>query len=244
MDDDSLFTLNISTNLCQLPVLSFIWATCHMKEHNNQKPQNNEIILVWSLDCFYQKLLSTERKRVRVTTDGRHSPTQMVTPTCSHYDTAGCHDKHLDQSQHSVCALIQFTLRQYLCPPRHGCCQRRYWLRCLLGRWGHRSLLRPPPRAHGRCQKTDHPEWGHCAPLAWSNTVRLNDEHSGRLWPKPWVYGMDVICEKFATWDWRSCTVVRLGFVGAGRASLSCWLSVLEPVATQRYSWKIKAFRH
>lgn len=176
---------HINTNLCQLPVLSFIWATCCMKEHDNQKLQKkwNNICLISGL--FLWKAALHREWKVRTTTDGSYSPTQVVTPkrtTCSHHYVLDSLDKHLDESQHYVCPLIQFIKRQHLCPPLRGCCRRRYWLQCLLCRCGLRSPLRPPPRAHGHCQRTDHPEWGRYTPLAWSNTARWNDEHSGGLY--------------------------------------------------------------
>lgn len=83
------------------------------------------------------------------------------------------------QGQHVVTrvrvssSVFVFSFSSYLCPPLRCCCQRKYQLRCLLGRWGRRSPLRPLPRAHGHCQRTDHhPEWGRCTHLAWSNNIR------------------------------------------------------------------------
>lgn len=41
--------LNMSTDLCQLPVVSFIWATCCLKEQNNKTKQWNHLCLMLAI---------------------------------------------------------------------------------------------------------------------------------------------------------------------------------------------------
>lgn len=166
MDDYCVYTLYITTNLCQLPVLSFIWATCCMKKviiRSLKKTQNN-ICLISGL--FLWKAAPHSEWKVRTTTDGSYCPTQVVQSeqtTRDHHCAVDSHGEHLDY----VHGLTQFLMKQHLCPPLRGCCQRRCWLQCLPGRCGLRSPLRP----HGHCRRTDRPERGHCTLLSWNNTV-------------------------------------------------------------------------
>lgn len=87
-------------------------------------------------------------------------------------------------------------MRHYLCPPLHGCCRLTYWLWCLLGRCGRRTLLHPPLQAHGHCLMTDNPEREHYTPLVWSNRVRLSDQNL--------AYFINKSIER----NWRRCVCV------------------------------------
>lgn len=127
---------DMSTDLCQLPVLPFIRATCCMEEHKNQKLYNE--MKYRSFDGWIGSIKAALCREGKVkTTPFQHKWL--------------CHGNNTSS---------QFILSLYLCPPLPGCCQRTCWSWCPLSCCSLRSLPRPHPRARGRCRRKGHSERG------------------------------------------------------------------------------------
>lgn len=206
----------MSTNLFQLPVLPFIWASCCMEDNNIQKLYNK--VRCYLFDAWIGSI------KTALSREGQVSTATAQRMWLRHRKDSGSETLHwfstwvpLSLAAVGSCGVVRGAAVFALSP---------VFVLVLV------VTLRGQTAQHG--------DGGHFVP---EGTARGNDEVSRGTDHLSSGQGLRV-CEHAITWQPRWRLPVSRTFVGADRASVSCWLSALEPVATQRYSWGIKASGH